>query len=262
MPFGAAAVARKEHGIPKGHWMAPVPTDEPGDHTASDGAVFLLLLFTFIFTFSFSFSLSFSLFNTLIFVSNLHILNCPAPPGLVLNCFFTYSPPSEDMHFFLPCRGRPAVVLPIAPPPPIASAAVHCDHYAAYYDCAAVLPFIAPPPLLSLPIVIVPLPSLSPIMKPADAHCCRRRPSIAPLSVAPPPFISHSRPSAAVQSHCLAGCLWVGSSGERGWWSWQQWERRRQEISNVENMIGGCRHQGIFLRRSSSQLLVTVAEMR
>jgi hypothetical protein len=38
----------------------------------------------------------------------------------------------------LPCRGRPAVLPPIAPSSPIAATAVHRDLYAAHRDCAAV----------------------------------------------------------------------------------------------------------------------------
>jgi hypothetical protein len=86
-----------------------------------------------------------------------------------------------DLPISLPCRGPPAVLLPIAPQSPIAATAaaaaaataVHRDLYAAHRDRAALSPFIAPPlPLLSSNR-IVPPPSLSPILTPTTAHCRR-----------------------------------------------------------------------------------------
>jgi hypothetical protein len=71
-------------------------------------------------------------------------------------------------------------------------------------------------------------------------HRSCRCPSITLLSIAPPLFISHRHPSAAVQSHRLSVCLWVRSNGERGRWSRQRWACWRREIINVKNMIGAA----------------------
>ena len=88
--------------------------------------------------------------------------------------------PHPGLHhtISLPCRGRPAVLPPIAPLSSIAAAAVHRDLYAAHHDrdCAAAA--VGCPPRSYQP-------SPSPTATPAGAHRRRRRrhPSIATLSI-------------------------------------------------------------------------------
>ncbi len=171
----------------------------------------------------------------------------------------------------LPCRGRLAVLPPIGPPSPITTATVHLYLYAAHPDrtTAATCPLhhccCCHHPLqlchfcLHLPLWHLPTPNATAT---SAVHQLRLCPSIAPLSITPPPFISCWGPSATVQLHHLSGCLWVGSGKKKGWRSWQRLACQWQEINKVKKHDRGHRSWWIHQRISWFRLLVTVAETR